>query len=224
MTPCCRSTFYLLAHVSLLQYSRSSNVFTFRRTLGNISTWYPYISFSWTQWVKNNNRPNYSQELKRVLAWPSSHYSNYPLSFFFFMHNLLAHDVVATLIYFCFSYTLFFLINLKEVCVNVGKCSSFRRIVKPFLAWFSWDGILYATSISQNLIKKKCYIQHTYAIFFIVLLTFLTHWESQCVVDRLWKKLLYMILRIVDINERFNIYSTISYYNVKHIKDNRYDA
>ena len=33
-----------------------------------------------------------------------------------------------------------------------------------------------------------------------------------------------MILRIVDINERFNIYSTISYYNVKHIKDNRYDA
>ena len=33
-----------------------------------------------------------------------------------------------------------------------------------------------------------------------------------------------MILRIVDINERFNIYSTISYYNVKHIKDNIYEA
>ena len=56
------------------------------------------------------------------------------------------------------------------------------------------------------------------------LLTFLTHWESQCAVDRLWKKLLYIFLRIIDINNRFNVCSTISYYNVKHIKDNIYEA
>ena len=31
-------------------------------------------------------------------------------------------------------------------------------------------------------------------------------------------------LQIIDINDRFNVRSTISYYNVKHIKDNIYDA
>ena len=119
MTPSCRTAFRLLAHVCLLQYSRVSNVLAFRRALSHISARYPRVSFSWTQWVKNNNRPNYSQELKRVLAWPSSHYSNYPWSFFFFMGNLVAHDVVASLNYFFFIYTLFFLINLKDVCVKV---------------------------------------------------------------------------------------------------------
>ena len=83
ITLSCRTTFHLLAHVSLLQYSRSSNVLAFRRTLANISVGYPYIFFSWTQWDKNNYRSYYSQEFKRVLAWPSSHYSNYPWLFFF---------------------------------------------------------------------------------------------------------------------------------------------
>ena len=106
MTPSCHTTFRLLAHVSLLQYSRSSNVLPIRRNLANISTGYLCISVSWTQWVKNNNRPNYSQELKRVLAWPSSHYSNYPWSFFVFMRNLIAHDAMASLIYLCSIYTL----------------------------------------------------------------------------------------------------------------------
>ena len=118
MTPSCCTTFRLLAHVSLLWYSISSNVLAFRRTLAYISIGYPCTGSSWTQWVKNNNRPNYSQELKRVLAWPSSRYSNYPWSLFFFMGNLVARDVVASLFYFCFIYT-FFLINLKYVCVNV---------------------------------------------------------------------------------------------------------
>ena len=31
-------------------------------------------------------------------------------------------------------------------------------------------------------------------------------------------------LRIIDINGRFNIHRTISYYNVKHIKDNIYEV
>ena len=58
-----------------------------------------------------------------------------------------------------------------------------------------------------------------------LLLTFLTPWESQCAVDRFWKKLLYIyFLRIVDINDRFNVCSPISYYNVKHSKDNIYEA
>ena len=80
-TPSYRTTFRLLAHVSLLQYGRSSNVLAFRRTLANIYAVYPCISFSRTEWVKNNDRPKYSQEMKRVLAWPSAHYSNYPWSF-----------------------------------------------------------------------------------------------------------------------------------------------
>ena len=125
--------------------------------------------FSWTHWVKNNNRPNYSQELKRVLAWPSSHYSNYPWSFFVFMGNLVAHDVVASLIYFRFIYTLFFLYKSKRyMCLcNVGKSSSFIRRVKPSFAWFFWEVFHMVLSFHINLINKKCCIKDTYAIFFI---------------------------------------------------------
>ena len=67
--------------------------------MANISVGYPCISVSWTQWVKNNNIPYYSQELKRVLGWPSSHYSNYPWSFFVFMGSLVANDAVGSLIF-----------------------------------------------------------------------------------------------------------------------------
>ena len=109
----------LLTHVSLLHYSILSNMLTFRRTLAHISTRYPCISSSWTQWVKNNNRPKYSQELNRVLAWLSSYYSNYPRSFFVIMRNLVSNEVVASLIYFYFIYKLFYLTNLKDICVYV---------------------------------------------------------------------------------------------------------
>ena len=37
-----------------------------------------------------------------------------PLVIFFFLGNLVAHDVVASLIYFYFIYTLFIFINLKD--------------------------------------------------------------------------------------------------------------
>ena len=118
-TPSSRTAFCLLAHVSLFQYSISSNVLTFRRTLAHISIGYPCISSSWAQWVKNNNRPNYSQELNRVLALLCSHYSNYPWSFFVIMRNLVSNDVVASLIYFYFIYTPFYFINPKDICVHV---------------------------------------------------------------------------------------------------------
>ena len=36
--------------------------------------------------------------------------------------------------------------------------------------------------------------------------------------------MLYIFLRIIDINDRFNVRSTISYYNVKHIKDSIYET
>ena len=42
--------------------------------------------------------------------------------------------------------------------------------------------------------------------------------------DRLWKKLVYIFLRMIDINERFNVRIIISYYNVKHIKNNIYEV
>ena len=35
---------------------------------------------------------------------------------------------------------------------------------------------------------------------------------------------MYIFLQIIDINDRFNDRSTISYYNVTHIKDNIYEA
>ena len=37
-------------------------------------------------------------------------------------------------------------------------------------------------------------------------------------------KLLYFFLRIIDNNDRFNFRSTISYYNMKHIKGNIYES
>ena len=113
-----RTAFRLLTHVSLLQYRRSLNVLAFRWNLAHISARYPCISSAWTQWVKNNNRPNYCEELKRALAWPCSNYSNLPWSFFVFMGNHVAHDVLTSLIYFYFIYTFFF-INLKEKCVYI---------------------------------------------------------------------------------------------------------
>ena len=68
------------------------------------------------------------------------------------MGNLVAHDVMTSLIYLFFIYTLFFLYKSKRyMCLcNVGKCSSIRRIVKPSLAKFYWNGIQYTTSISHK--------------------------------------------------------------------------
>ena len=90
-----RSTisYYNVKHVkeNIYEAELKGNYFTLV-TLANIS--------SRIQWVKNNNRPNYSQELKRVSAWPNSHYSNYCWSFFSFMANLVVHDVMENLIYF----------------------------------------------------------------------------------------------------------------------------
>ena len=42
--------------------------------------------------------------------------------------------------------------------------------------------------------------------------------------DRLWKKLLYIFLQMIDINYRFNVHSTINYSNVRHIKGNLYEV
>ena len=163
ITPSCLTTFCLLAHVSLLQYSISSNVLAFRRTLAHISTGYPCISSSWTQWVKNNNRPNYSQDLKRVLAWQSSHYSNYPWSFFVIMRNLVSNDVVASLIYFFFIYTFFF-INLKVWCVNVMEGNTKVLDEKLNLLWPGFLRMVFhmLLAFNINLINSKCCIQHTY--------------------------------------------------------------
>ena len=110
-----------------------------------------------------NNRPNYSQELKRVLAWPSSHYSNYPWSFFFFIGNLVAQDVVAILIY------LFdFFINLKDVCVNVvyGNAQVLEEELNLLLLGFFGMAFHMVLSYHINFINRKCCIQHTYAMFF----------------------------------------------------------
>ena len=114
MTPSCHTAFRLLAHVSKLQQSRSLNVLAFRRILAHVSIRYPCISSSWTQWLKNNNKPNCSQKLKRVFVRPSYHYLIYTWSFFVFMGNLVAHDVLASLIYFYFIYTLFSFYKAKR--------------------------------------------------------------------------------------------------------------
>ena len=65
--------------------------------------------------------------IEKGFAWPSSHYSNYPWSFFVFMGNLLAHDVVASLNYLFYLHIIIFYKSKRYMCLcNVGKCSSFR--------------------------------------------------------------------------------------------------
>ena len=143
--------------------------------MAHISTRYPRISSSLTQWVKNNNRPNYSQEFKMVLAWPSSHYSNYHWSFFFFKWNLVAHDVMASLIYLFFIYTFFLYKSKRYMCLCiVRKCSSLRRRVKPSLICFFWDGIPYATT---NFIYSKCCIKYTYYCWLKLQYYVMTIWD-----------------------------------------------
>ena len=83
------------------------------------------------------------------------------------------------------------------------------------------DGIPYGTISFINWINRKSYTQHTYTIFFINFCNTLR--VSMCS-GYIVKKLLYIFIRIIDINERFNVRSTISYYNVEHIKDNIYDV
>ena len=171
MIPYCRTTFRLLAHVSLVQYSISSNVLAFMRTLTHISARYPCISSSWTQWVKNNNRPNYSQELKRVLAWPTSHYSNYRWSFFFLHGECCSSWCCGNfnlfMIYDLFIHYFFIYINLKDICVNVVYGNAQVLDEELNLIWLGFLGMVFNTLLAFhiNLIKTKCYIQHTYATF-----------------------------------------------------------
>ena len=88
--------------------------------MANISARYPCINFSRTQWVKNNNRPNDSEELKMVLAWPSSHYSNYPWLFFCFHGKSCSSWCHGKFNLFMFYlYIIIIFINLKDICVYV---------------------------------------------------------------------------------------------------------
>ena len=134
----------------------------FRRILAHISTRYPMISSSWTQWVKNNNKPYYSQELKRALAWPCSHYSNHPWSFFIFLGNHVALNVLASLIYFYFIYTFFF-INLKVLCVNAMEGNAQVLDEELNLLWPIFLGMVFHMLLvfHINLINSKYCIQHT---------------------------------------------------------------
>ena len=104
---------------------------------------------------------------------PSAHDSNYALSFFVFMGNLVAHDVVGSLIYFCFVYTFFLFINLKDICVYVMYGNAQVLDEKLNLLLLGFFGLVFhmVLSFHINLINRKCCVPHTYAIF---LLTFLT--------------------------------------------------
>ena len=71
----------------------------------------------------------------------------------------------------------FFFINLKDVCVNVVYGNAQVLNEELNLLWLGFLGMVFDMLLAFhiNLIKSKCYIQHTYGILFIYLLTFLTH-------------------------------------------------
>ena len=80
------------------------------------------------------------------------------------MGNLVAHDVVAILIYLYI-----FFINLKDVCVNVVYGNSQVLDEELNLLWLGFLGMVFYMLLAFhiNLIESKCYIQHTYAIFYL---------------------------------------------------------
>ena len=74
-------------------------------------------------------------------------------------------------------YLYFFFINLKDVCVNVVYGNAQVLDEELNLVWLGFLGMVFDRLLAFhiNLIESKGYIQHTYAIFFIFLLTFRTH-------------------------------------------------
>ena len=93
-----------------------------------------------------------------------------PLVIFCFHGNLVAHDVVASLIYYCFIYTLFYIyINLKDICVYVmqGNARVLDEELNLLLLGFLGMVFHMVLSFHINLNNCKCCLQHIYAIFFI---------------------------------------------------------
>ena len=79
------------------------------------------------------------------------------------MWNLVAQDVVASLIYFFFIYTIFF-INLKVLCVNVIERNAQVLDEELNLVWPGFLGMVFHMLLAFriNFINNNCCIQHTY--------------------------------------------------------------
>ena len=85
------------------------------------------------------------------------------------MGNLVAHDVMASLIYLCFIYIYIyiFFINLKDICVYVmcGNAQVLDEVLNLLLLGFFVMVFHMVLEIHINLINRKVCVQHTYAIF-----------------------------------------------------------
>ena len=92
------------------------------------------------------------------------------------MKNLVSRDAVVNLIYLYFIYTLFYFINLKDICAYVMLANAEVLEKELNLLWPGFLGMVFYMLLAFhiNLINSKCCTQHTYANFLISLLTFLT--------------------------------------------------
>ena len=79
------------------------------------------------------------------------------------MWNLVAQDVVASLIYFFFIYT-FFNIYLKVLCVNVMEGNAQVLHEELNLFWSGFLGMVFhmLLAFQINVTSSKCCIQHNY--------------------------------------------------------------
>ena len=68
----------------------------------------------------------------------------------------------------------YFYINLKDVCVNVVQGNAQVLDEELNLLWLGFLGMVFdmVLAFHINLIKSKCYIQHTYATFFYCFINF----------------------------------------------------
>ena len=92
------------------------------------------------------------------------------------MKNLVSRDAVVNLIFLYFIYTLFYFINLKDICAYAMLANAKVLEKELNLLWPGFLGMVcyMLLAFHINLINSKCCTQHTYANFFICLLTFLT--------------------------------------------------
>ena len=86
----------------------------------------------------------------------------------------MSNDEVASLIYFYFIYTLFYFINLKDICVYVMWGNAQVLDEELNLLWPGFLGMVFYMLLAFhiNLSNSKCCTQHIYANFFYFFINF----------------------------------------------------
>ena len=178
MSPSSRIAFRLLAHVCLLQYSRSSNMLAFMRTwhifLQDVHVLTLHGPKGWKiiidQIIAKNWKGFWHGQVLIIQITPTHFFSSWE-SFSSWCRGKFN-------LFLFYLYIIFFYINLKVLCDNVMEGNT--KVLDEKLNLL-WPGLLkmllhMLLAFHINSINSKCYIQHTYY----------SRWKSQDHVMIIW--------------------------------------